>query len=379
MIGTGTVFLVANIIKIIMLLAPNPANIDDNIMIEAITSVIVFMLSISGVNMLKKFMEENTQAIQISSDRNKELVDNMLESASHIKENVNVLNEVMERISETSNIIRHAMNDISEGNQVNIESIEQQSRMTQHIQDMISKTYEITRKMVDIQTVISQAIEVNSDKMKDLKAEAETSIKSSESMKTSADTLLSKAEEAKNITDIILNISSQTNLLALNASIEAARAGEAGKGFMVVADEIRNLSIQANNATSNITNILNELSEISLSVFEKSVSNQEVSNKQSITIDSTTKEFEGIQSEFQQLKKDIEQMNLMMTEILEANSQIVDSVSILSASSEEVTASVYENHNNSLNNVEIVKEAASAVDAIQEILLKMTDITHESK
>jgi len=378
MIGTSSVFLLSNIIKIIMMLSAADFSISDSIMIEGIISIIVFMLSTTGVKLLIAFMEENTQAIQLTSNRNKELADHMLKAGRQIKENVEVLNEVMERVSETSNIICHAMNDISNGNQVNIESIEQQSRMTQRIQNMISKTYDVTRELVNIENLINQAIEANSNKMKELKSDADISTKSSENMKDSADTLLSKADEAKHITDIILNISSQTNLLALNASIEAARAGEAGKGFAVVAEEIRKLSGQINNATSDITNILNELSEISLSVYEKSVSNQEISNKQSTTIDSTTKEFEGLQIEFQRMKTDIEQMDSMMSEILEANSQIVDSVNILSASSQQVTASVTENYNNSLNNVEIVKEAESAVNSIQKELATISDIMNEN-
>ena len=56
------------------------------------------------------------------------------------------------------------------------------------------------------------------------------------------------SDEISRIIGVIENISAHTNILALNAAIEAAHAGMAGRGFAIVAEEVRNLASQSDQA-----------------------------------------------------------------------------------------------------------------------------------
>lgn len=57
---------------------------------------------------------------------------------------------------------------------------------------------------------------------------------------------------------MIPKITAKINMVALNATIEAARAGEVGKGFVVVANEVKTLARQTDEATAKIAECIKE-------------------------------------------------------------------------------------------------------------------------
>lgn len=75
------------------------------------------------------------------------------------------------------------------------------------------------------------------------------------------------------LADSILSITEQTNLLAINAAIEAARAGKMGLGFSVVADEILQLASESGETANQILAVTETILE---SVKILSGSSQEV-------------------------------------------------------------------------------------------------------
>lgn len=107
-------------------------------------------------------------------------------------------------------------------------------------------------------------------------------------------------ESSSQIGDVIGMISTiaeQTNLLALNAAIEAARAGEAGRGFAVVADEVRNLSIQTQESTLKIDEMIQYIQNDVNAVVKTMEQNRNHSENSVKCISSVKEHFDDIRQQ----------------------------------------------------------------------------------
>jgi len=109
-----------------------------------------------------------------------------------------------------------------------------------------------------VNTIVSSSQQVTASSQ-ELTQNAQLLNSSLEQLRASGETMVQSLKKSDEILVSLKNIASQSNLLGFNASIEAARAGQYGLGFSVVADEVRNLSVNSSKAVIEAQTILGNI------------------------------------------------------------------------------------------------------------------------
>ncbi len=301
-------------------------------------------------------------------DRNAKIVE---ETGRKIAGKLEDANDAMEALSTKVCSSAESAQQISESISLTADAVQTQTEMNANITASLEEIAHQARAMKRNSEEVKENVSEGNSLVSQLRAKSEeSSAINAETAVMTAD-LQNSAGTVKEIVGTILDISGQTNLLALNASIEAARAGEAGKGFAVVADEIRQLSEHTKESAEEIANTIDELIgkvNTASANMEKSV---ESANQQSEIVVDTGEKFQVILDEIIDLTKRVNAISDNVESCVDANTNVMDAISNLSATSEEVAAS-------SESSLSISRDCETDMETTKKILGEILEISRNN-
>lgn len=316
--------------------------------------------NLSGNLEVKSVIREVTTLIRASvsmRDKLNSIVTEVDGHAAQLDSSMELLNTLASASSKGTNQIRQAVDELAAT----------AASLAENVQTVNSRMLEMGD---NVNAIHSETVTLNenSNKMDRANRNASESMNLVlESSHTSSDIITGMIVQVKatneaiasisKAVELISDITAQTNLLSLNASIEAARAGQAGKGFAVVATEIKQLAEQSSQSADTIKKIADD-------ILEKSNKSVELTERMRALAEKEQADIGGAKNGFDALSQIIE-ANVTTAGIIaektknleELKQTIINSITELSAISEE----------NAASNEEVTANVSDIAEAVNKI------------
>lgn len=300
-----------------------------------ITMLVNYMASVSMISHNKQQLD----SVREAHGKSESMLKDVLSVVSVVRKNTEEVNRNMTDLGADVDTTTHTIKDISTGNDETAKSIEAQTRMTNNIQEMLQAAKDMSDRIKSESSESSSAVREGRTVVQELLTHSASTEQTNTSVVSSVERLIANAQKIMDSVKEISQISSRTNLLALNASIESARAGDAGRGFAVVATEIGTLASNTQQLTDKIQKIIAELTEDADSAKETVDHALEVTAAEKVLIENANEKFTVIGTNIDALSADVNDVCDKIIDVFKSNNSIVDSISRISAVSEQVAAS----------------------------------------
>ena len=366
----------ANIVQIVYGFFTNHYTSNDlpNIEIRVASYLLFSLYLIMSANNINTSNDKKLKTMEQDKEQISNMMNQLMAASKQLATSIGIVSEKMNILEASTNHTMASMQEVTQGTTDTAESIQLQLEKTNQIQNTIEQVK--NRSSVMTEALEDTRAELNSSRenIDTLIDRTKISNDANENVSKELEELNTYTVQMHSIIELIDNITTQTSLLALNASIEAARAGEAGRGFSVVASEISNLATQTQDATVDITtlieNISKELEEV-IRVIAQMIENAKEQNK---AASNTAKSFSAIADKTTMVYEEAAQMKSIVAELTNANNIIASGIEPISAATEEVTAHSNETYEITSENTKTTAEIGRIIEELDQMTKDLTTL-----
>ena len=307
----------------------------------------------------EKLNQKKLAELKAEHEKTEELLTRIMDTSDKMTQQITESAQKTASLGESMQAMKESMEEVNSGSNDTAEAVQSQLNQTEEIQAMVEQVEKGTENIIDSMNQNKEAIAQGNANVGILVKQAEETVESGKKVTEELSQLDTYMSQMNSILDIINSITSQTSLLALNASIEAARAGEAGRGFAVVASEISQMAQQTKDSTVQISQLIENVSNAIQMVVEVSGSMISMIESQNETTEKTAESFTVIEKNSDNVYGQSNELAAYVTKLADANKKIIDSISTISAISEEVAAPASDTLSATESNNVIVEELAA--------------------
>lgn len=306
------------------------------------------------------------------------------------------LRRMIRSISSHATDVASSTEELAATSQNTTEAVEEIATAMQEVAESTDEQMEQNRQVAHISTEMSRDLQTVSDEIghvteaaivttntardgfetvQQAVREMEHLQQTSETLGTITTSLAERSSEVGQVIQLITNLSEQTDLLALNASIEAARAGEHGAGFAVVAEEVRQLAEQSNEAGRNVHQLIGDIQSQIESTVQTSHTSQEIVTNNLNLARGAGEAFETIYNEIARVTEEMKRATASLQTLSGETSRLLDTTEQSEQLSERSSHFVQQIAAASEEQYASIHEISGAIDTLTQMATELEQLT----